>query len=114
MRNIHRMVQTFAALADPSRLRMVTLLRDGPRSVLEIGKRLRMAQPRVSKHLKTLREAGLVSVEARAQRRVYALAPAPLEDLDTWLAPYRTFWERRFAALDARLSALPAAPRRKR
>ena len=101
------MQATFAALADPSRLRIVELLRRGPRSVNAISDRLNIAQPQVSKHLRTLRSAGLVVVEPRAQQRVYELSPKPLEELDDWLAPYRTFWNRRLDALEARLAALP-------
>ena len=98
---------TFAALSDPSRLRIVELLRRGPRSVNEISDRLEIAQPQVSKHLRTLREAGLVAVEPRAQQRVYELASKPLEQLDDWLAPFRAAWNRRPDALEARLAALP-------
>ncbi len=107
------MLTTFVALADPARLRIVDLLRGGPCSVNHISKRLRIAQPQVSKHLKTLRAAGLVHVEPRAQQRLYQIAPAPLRDLDAWLAPYRAFWEQRLDALEARLAALPDKPRRR-
>jgi DNA-binding transcriptional ArsR family regulator len=75
------MTQTFAALAEPSRFRIVELLRSGPRAVNEIGQRLRLNQPQVSKHLRMLKEAGLVEVEARAQQRLYELRAAPLRQL---------------------------------
>lgn len=107
------MQETFSALADPGRLRIVELLRQGPRSVNDISKRLRIAQPQVSKHLRTLRAAGLVSAEARAQQRLYELTPAPLRELDAWLAPYRAFWSQRLDALEARLASLPDKPRRR-
>ena len=113
MGHIQGVLTTFAALADPGRLRIVELLRHGPRAVNDISRRLRMAQPQVSKHLKTLRHAGLVTVEPRAQQRVYELAPAPLRELDDWLAPYRAFWSQRLDALEARLAALSEKPRRK-
>lgn len=100
------MLATFTALADPNRLRIVELLRRGPRAVNDISARLRLAQPQVSKHLKTLRAAGLVDMEARAQRRVYGLAPGPLQALDAWLEPYRRFWTARLDALEARLDEL--------
>ena len=69
------MVETFAALAEPNRFRIVELLRSGPRPVNDIGERLRLKQPQVSKHLRVLRGAGLVDVEPRAQQRLYALVP---------------------------------------
>lgn len=100
------MHETFAALSDPNRLRIVELLRRGPRSVNEISDKLKIAQPQVSKHLRTLRSVGLVEVEARAQQRVYELAAAPLQELDHWLEPYRTFWAKRLDALEARLDVL--------
>lgn len=109
------MVTTFSALAEPGRLRIIELLRAGPQPVTDISRRLRIAQPQVSKHLKTLRAAGLVAVEPRAQQRVYQLTPAPLKELDAWLAPYRAFWNRRLDALEARLDHVARAekPRRK-
>lgn len=97
---------TFAALAEPSRIRIVELLRRGPRSVNEISDKLRIAQPQVSKHLRTLRAAHLVEVEQRGPQRVYELAATPLQELDDWLEPYRTFWSKRLDALEARLDQL--------
>lgn len=91
---------TFAALAEPSRLRIFELLRDGPRPVGEIGDALQLRQPQVSKHLRVLKEAGLVDVEARAQQRLYALQAAALRDLHEWLERYRDLWEERFDGLD--------------
>lgn len=94
------MSPTFAALAEPSRYRIVELLRGGPRPVNLIGARLRMRQPQVSKHLKVLNEAGLVAVEQRAQERVYQLRAQPLRELHAWLERYRRIWDERFEVLD--------------
>ena len=94
------MIETFAALAEPNRLRIVELLRSGPRPVNDIGARLRLNQPQVSKHLRALKDAGLVEVEPRAQQRVYALHPQSLHRLHAWIERYRQIWEARFAALD--------------
>jgi DNA-binding transcriptional ArsR family regulator len=105
------MLSTFTALAEPNRLRIVELLRTGPHPVGEIGERLRLRQPQVSKHLRVLKEAGLVAVSPDAQRRIYELRPQPLLELDAWLAPYRRFWDQRLDALERRLDATadPAA-----
>lgn len=94
------MFATFAALAEPNRFRIVELLRAGARPVNDIGERLELNQPQVSKHLRVLKEAGLVEVEARAQQRVYALSPAPLREIDGWLEKYRALWAERFERLD--------------
>ena len=94
------MIETFAALAEPNRYRIVELLRSGGRSVNEIGARLDLNQPQVSKHLKVLREVGLVRVEPRAQQRVYELQAKPLRELHGWLDRYRRLWDARFNALD--------------
>jgi DNA-binding transcriptional ArsR family regulator len=93
-------VETFAALAEPNRFRIVELLRSGPRSVNDIGERLRLNQPQVSKHLRVLKEAGLVDVEARAQQRLYELRPQPLRRMQGWLERYRRVWEESFEELD--------------
>jgi DNA-binding transcriptional ArsR family regulator len=94
------MVETFAALAEPNRLRIVELLRSGPRPVNDIGARLKLNQPQVSKHLRVLKEAGLVDVQPRAQQRLYELRPQPLKRLHVWLERYRRIWDARFDALD--------------
>jgi DNA-binding transcriptional ArsR family regulator len=88
---------TLQVLAEPSRQAILDLLRDGELPVGELTARLRMSQPAVSKHLKVLRDAGLVGVRADAQRRLYRIQPEPLAELDAWLAPYRKFWS---ASLD--------------
>jgi DNA-binding transcriptional ArsR family regulator len=92
--------ETFAALAEPNRLRIVELLRSGPRPVNDIGERLRLNQPQVSKHLRALKEAGLVQVEARAQQRFYELRAEPLRRLHAWLERYRRIWDARFDEMD--------------
>lgn len=97
---------TFAALADPNRLRMVELLRHGPRTVTEISERLQLNQPHVSKHLRTLKEASLVEVEARAQERHYGLRVEALRDMQQWLDRYRQLWEARFDQLDTLVEEL--------
>src|SRR5215469_5651637 len=94
------MVDTFAALAEPNRYRIVELLRSGSRYVNEIGTSLRLNQPQVSKHLRVLKEAGLVDVEPRAQQRLYHLRAAELRRLHEWVERYRRIWESRFEQLD--------------
>ncbi len=94
------MIRTFDALADPSRRRTLDLLRERPRSVGELVGLLNMSQPGVSKHLRVLREAGLVSVRQDAQRRWYTLRPEPLAEIDAWLEPYRKLWGNRLDALE--------------
>ncbi|MFL5862668.1 MAG: ArsR/SmtB family transcription factor [Solirubrobacteraceae bacterium] len=79
------------------------MLRKRPRTVTELTAELGLSQPGTSKHLRTLREAGLVRVRVDAQRRVYELEPAPLAELDEWLAPYRRFWDRHLDALGRHL-----------
>ncbi|HZG77790.1 MAG TPA: metalloregulator ArsR/SmtB family transcription factor [Paenibacillus sp.] len=97
---------TFSALAEPNRLHIVELLRDGPLAVGEIAERAELAQPQASKHLRVLSEAGLVEVHPVANRRIYKLRPEPLQELDTWLETFRRMWEDRFDRLDLYLHAL--------
>jgi DNA-binding transcriptional ArsR family regulator len=92
------MASTWTALADPQRRAMLDLLRERPRPVGELTAALGLSQPGTSKHLRVLREAGLVRVRPEAQRRVYELDPGPLSELDDFLSPYRRMWG---AALDA-------------
>jgi DNA-binding transcriptional ArsR family regulator len=94
------MVGTFAALGEPNRFRIVELLRVGPLPVNDIGERLELNQPQVSKHLRVLKEAGLVDVQPRAQQRLYELRAEPLRQLHDWLERYRRLWDARFEALD--------------
>jgi DNA-binding transcriptional ArsR family regulator len=100
------MIETFTALAEPSRLRIVELLRDGPRPVGAIGAALRLNQPQVSKHLRVLKEARLVEVEPRAQQRLYRLRAQPLRELNEWLERYRRIWDARMDRLDALIEEL--------
>ncbi|MEV0634921.1 metalloregulator ArsR/SmtB family transcription factor [Streptomyces sp. NPDC050619] len=101
----------WTALADPHRRAIVALLLERPRSVGEIVAACGLSQPSTSKHLKVLKEAGLVRVRQDAQRRVYALDPAPIAELDAWLAPYRALWNGSLDALGRRLDeTTPNAP----
>ena len=100
------MIETLTALAEPNRLRIVELLRSGPRPVGEIGDELRLAQPQVSKHLRVLKEAKLVDVKPRAQMRVYELRPEPLMQLEKWLERFRENVDARFDRLDAHLEKM--------
>jgi DNA-binding transcriptional ArsR family regulator len=102
----------WTALADPHRRRIVALLLERPRPVGEIVEACGLSQPSTSKHLKVLREAGLVQVRPDAQRRVYALDPAPIAVLDAWLAPYRKLWNESLDALGRRLDEAPDGPGR--
>jgi DNA-binding transcriptional ArsR family regulator len=94
---------TWSALADPHRRAMLELLRERPRPVGELVERLGLSQPGTSKHLRVLRDAGLVRSRAEAQRRVYELDGEPLRELDAWLGPYRRFWSERLDALERHL-----------
>ena len=98
-------VSTWTALADPHRRAVLELLRERPRAVGELVERLRLTQPGTSKHLRVLREAGLVSVRQDGQRRVYALRPGPIAELDAWLAPYRELWTDSLDALERHLDS---------
>lgn len=95
---------TLTALAEPNRLRIVELLRDRPRPVGEIAKRLRLRQPQVSKHLRVLSDAGLVDVRPVAQQRIYQLRSEPFNELDKWLETFRRRVEDRYDRLDALIS----------
>jgi DNA-binding transcriptional ArsR family regulator len=100
------------AIAEPTRLRILDAVRDGERSVSDLVDEVGMSQPGVSRHLKVLRDAGLVDVRRDAQRRLYRLRPEPLMDLDAWLEPYRAEWAGRLDALEDHLrrSASPLDP----
>jgi DNA-binding transcriptional ArsR family regulator len=102
---VGHVVSTWTALADPHRRAVLELLRERPRAVGELVERLRLTQPGTSKHLRVLREAGLVSVRQDGQRRVYALRPAPIAELDAWLAPYRELWTDSLDALERHLDS---------
>ena len=99
-------------LAEPTRRRILDLLRDGERPVGDLVDRIGASQPAVSKHLRVLRDAGLVDVRADAQRRLYRLRTEPLRELDEWLSGYRVLWADRLADLEAHLDAMPDQPTR--
>jgi DNA-binding transcriptional ArsR family regulator len=96
----------FDVLAEPNRRRILDLLRAGPRPVTELVDAIGLTQPAVSKHLRILREAGLVDVTPVGRRHLYALRAEPLRELDSWLADYRSLWEARMERLDAYLQLL--------
>ena len=98
---------SFAVLAEPTRREILDLLRDGERLVGDLVDRLAISQPAVSKHLRVLRDAGLVEVRADAQRRLYRVRPQPLAEIDEWLAPYRRLWSRSFDRLERHLEDNP-------
>ena len=101
-------------IAEPTRRRILDSVRTGERSVGELVEQVGMHQPGVSRHLKVLRDAGLVEVRRDAQRRLYRLRPEPLMELDVWLEPYRAEWTARLDSLERHLrrTAEPLAPRR--
>ena len=100
-------MSSYAALAEPHRRQILDLLRDGERPAGDLVERLDLSQPGVSKHLKVLREAGLVDVRVDGRRRLYALRPQPLVEVDQWLEPYRAFWSNRLDALERHLEDNP-------
>jgi DNA-binding transcriptional ArsR family regulator len=104
------MATTFEVLAEPRRREILDLLRARERPVGELVERLPLTQPTVSKHLRVLREAGLVEVRHDAQRRWYRLRPEPLAEVDAWLAPYRQLWEQRLDALERHLDTMNDTP----
>ncbi len=92
------------ALADESRRTVLEILRDRPATAGELAGALPIARPGVSRHLRVLREAGLVDVRQEAQRRIYSLRPEPLADLDAWLEDYRALWQQRLDALHTEIA----------
>jgi DNA-binding transcriptional ArsR family regulator len=97
------MASTFELVAEPTRRDILDLLRERERSVGELVEHIGLSQPGVSKHLRVLREAGLVDVRRDAQRRWYRLRALPLAEIDSWLRPYRRFWADRLDALEQHL-----------
>jgi DNA-binding transcriptional ArsR family regulator len=93
----------FDVLAEPSRREILELLRDGERPVSELVDHLNLSQPAVSKHLRVMKNAGLVEVRPDAQQRFYRICPEPLEQLDEWLEPYRKFWTTQLDRLESHL-----------
>jgi DNA-binding transcriptional ArsR family regulator len=100
-------VTAYAAMAEPSRRQILDLLREGERSVNDLVARLKLSQPGVSKHLKVLRNAGLVEVRPEGRRRWYGLRAQPLAEVDQWLEPYRAYWSDRLDALERHLEENP-------
>jgi len=96
----------FDVLAEPNRRQILDLLRDSEQPVGELVSQLRLSQPAVSKHLRVLREAGLVQVRGDAQRRLYSVRPEPLRAVDEWLAPYRAMWAARLDDLERHLDTM--------
>ena len=96
-------MNAFAALADPTRRRIVELLAEGEHSAGELAAQFATSRPGVSRHLRVLREHGLVRARGEGARRLYSLDPAPLAELDDWLARYRGFWTNRLDALDTEI-----------
>jgi DNA-binding transcriptional ArsR family regulator len=99
-------VTVFEALGEPSRLRIVELLRAGPRSVGEIAEALGIRQPQASKHLRVLSESGIVAAEALARQRIYHLEPGPIEDIGRWVESFEHLWEARLDSLGRFLDTL--------
>ncbi len=114
-------VSVFEVLAEPRRRQILDLLRDGERPVGELVTALAARQPAVSKHLRVLRDAGLVTSRVDAQRRLYRVNVAPLREVDEWVAPYRAMWSRALDRLEQHLDEMSGpggtaahAPRRRR
>jgi DNA-binding transcriptional ArsR family regulator len=98
-------MDALVALAEPTRRRIAEVLRVRESSVADLVTVLRMSQPAVSKHLRVLREAGVVTARVDAQQRIYRLEPGPFRELDAWLAPYRRMWAHHLDALTQHLNA---------
>jgi len=100
------MESAFAVIAEPNRRAILGLLLSSDRSVGELERDLQLSQPSVSKHLRVLRDAGLVESRIEAQRRLYRLSPEPLKELDEWLIPFRRFWSKHVDALERHLETM--------
>ncbi len=107
------MEPVFDVLAEPSRRAILGLLLQSERSVGDLERKLNRPQPSISKHLRVLREAGLVESRTEAQKRVYRLRPEPLMELDRWLEPFRRLWTGRLDALERHLDRMPDEPKKK-
>jgi DNA-binding transcriptional ArsR family regulator len=102
-------VRTLSALAEPNRLHIVELLREGPRTVGNIAVKLSLRQPQVSRHLRVLSDAGLVKAYPKANQRIYYLQTKPLQELDSWIESFRRIWDERIDRLEDYLRELPKA-----
>jgi DNA-binding transcriptional ArsR family regulator len=96
-------MRALEVIAEPTRRRIVELLAESDRSAGEIASHFATSRPGISRHLRVLREHGLVRAREDGQRRLYSLEPAPLEELDRWLQHYRSFWANRLDALDTEI-----------
>src|SRR5499425_3097472 len=104
------MESAFEIIAEPNRRAILSLLVSSEQSVGEIERRLGMAQPSVSKHLRVLREAGFVESTVDAQRRLYRLRPEPFQEVEAWLAQFRRFWSAHVDALERHLDRMDRTP----
>ena len=106
-------VEALTALADPVRRELVNLLARGELAAGELAGRFPVSRPAISRHLRVLREAGLVTARTEGRRRLYALDPRPLREIDDWLEPYRDLWAQRLDALDTEIARGRRAPARR-
>ena len=113
MQTTERLDLTFAALAHPTRRAIVARLAKGAATVTELAKPFKMSQPAISKHLKVLESAGLISMDVDAQRRPRKLEPKRLEEAVDWIERYREIFEQNYQRLDALLDELQAKPRKR-
>ena len=113
MTNTERLNKTFAALADPTRRAILARLAAGETSVMELAKPFDMSQPAISRHLRVLERAGLISRGRDGQRRPCRIEAKPLEEANVWLEKYRQFWEGNFQRLDALLDEMSAKQKRR-
>lgn len=109
-----RVENVFEIVAEPNRRAILSLLVSSQQSVGEIERQLHMSQPTVSKHLRVLREAGIVESTVHAQRRLYRLKPEPLQELDAWLEPFRRFWSAHVDALERHLDRMEQSEKKQR
>jgi DNA-binding transcriptional ArsR family regulator len=107
------MENVFEVIAEPNRRAILSLLVSSEQSVGEIERQLRMSQPAVSKHLRVLRDAGVVEATVDAQRRLYRVTPESLQEVDAWLAPFRRFWSAHVDALERHLDRMDESARTK-
>ena len=109
------MESSFAIIAEPNRRAILSLLVASEQTVGDLERQLRMSQPTVSKHLRVMRDAGVVESTVDAQRRVYRLRPEPLQELDAWLSPFRRLWSKHLDALERHLDRIdPPSPAKKK
>ena len=108
------MASAFEVIAEPHRRAILSLLGASEHTVGDLERQLGMPQPTVSKHLRVLREAGFVESTVDAQRRVYRLRPAPLQEVDAWLAQFRRFWSAHVDALERHLDRMDRAPSKRK